>query len=327
MTGPGARRFPRDTQRTDAPSVIISHPVSESERRTVEKCSGSAPVSSTSPPAAAQAARYVAETMRSGIILCLTSCGEPMPPRTLTVGPPAPLTPAPSWFRKPCSSAISGSRAAFMITVSPSARQAQSMAFSVAPTLGMGRAMAAPRSLSGTEQDMSPPLSSMRAPRALRAPRWRSMGLGPSSQPPGMLSRAAPQRASRAPRKITELLSSRMSSCGISAPVMYRESIVTSCPERSTAQPMRRSILTVASTSRSSGTFVSRVTPGNSTLAAIIGSTAFFAPCTATRPRRGLPPDMCQTLINSPPDSRITPSYAGEAALVIPRRGSGRGPL
>ena len=52
----------------------------------------------------------------------------------------------------------------------------------------------------------SPPRSSICAPRALRAIRWRSIGLGPSSQPPGMLSLARPQRASSAPRKITELL-------------------------------------------------------------------------------------------------------------------------
>ena len=43
----------------------------------------------------------------------------------------------------------------------------------------------------------------------------------------------------------------------------------------------------VASTSRSSGTFSSSVSPGASTEAAIMGSTAFLAPCTVTLPKGG----------------------------------------
>lgn len=82
--------------------------------------------------------------MRSGIILCPTRKGLSFFPRTRTVALPAPVTSAPRVCKNVCSSVISGSRAAFMITVSPSAAQAASMAFSVAPTLGMGRAMPAP---------------------------------------------------------------------------------------------------------------------------------------------------------------------------------------
>ena len=169
MTGIGALRFPSERSLTLELFDIISQPHSESECNTVEKCCGSTPRSSTSPPAAAQAQRYVADTILSGIIRCPTRPGDRAPPRTLTVALPAPVTWAPILFKKLCSSSISGSRAAFMMTVSPSAAQAQSMAFSVAPTLGIGRAMPAPCRPSGAEHIRSPPRSSICAPRALRA--------------------------------------------------------------------------------------------------------------------------------------------------------------
>jgi hypothetical protein len=55
------------------------------------------------------------------------------------VGLPAPITVAPMRVRNAARSAISGSRAAFSMTVSPFARTAAISAFSVAPTLGKSR--------------------------------------------------------------------------------------------------------------------------------------------------------------------------------------------
>ena len=55
---------------------------------------------------------------------------------TVTLELPAPDTLAPQAFRKFCRSTISGSRAALEITVVPSAPQAASIRFSVAPTEG-----------------------------------------------------------------------------------------------------------------------------------------------------------------------------------------------
>ena len=72
----------------------------------------------------------------------------------------------------------------------------------------------------------------------------------------------------------------------------------------------------VASTSRRLGTLSSSVSQGASTEAAMMGSTAFFAPCTVTLPRSRAPPLICQTLIFSPPNSKFTPFYAGDAGKV-----------
>lgn len=49
---------------------------------------------------------------------------------------PAPVISAPQVFKKPCRSSISGSLAALESTVTPSAPQAASIRFSVAPTEG-----------------------------------------------------------------------------------------------------------------------------------------------------------------------------------------------
>ena len=59
---------------------------------------------------------------------------------------------APQAFRKPHKSQISGSLAALLTTVVPSASAAAKMMFSVAPTLGNDRAIDVPFSLAGTEQ-------------------------------------------------------------------------------------------------------------------------------------------------------------------------------
>jgi len=51
-------------------------------------------------------------------------------------------------FKKFCKSIISGSLAAFVIVVFPSAKQVASIAFSVAPTLGKSKSILSPVILS-----------------------------------------------------------------------------------------------------------------------------------------------------------------------------------
>ena len=173
------------------------------------------------------------------------------------------------------------------------------MAFSVAPTLGNGRTIGAPRSAPAL-QTMSPPRSVTRAPSVRSASRCRSTGRGPSSQPPGSERLASPQRARIAPRKMTDERSSRMSVCGTSQRQMSRLSIYTCVPVRSAVQPRCRRMRSVASTSRRSGTPSSSVSAPVATEAAIMGKTAFFAPCTLIAPSSLLPPVMCQIFISCP---------------------------
>ena len=97
---------------------------------------------------------------------------------------PAPKTRAPQALRKSCRSTTSGSRAALEITVVPSQPQAASIRFSVAPTEGIRSTTSLPRSR-GARQWRKPPSSRISAPSSRRPERWRSMGRGPSSHPPG----------------------------------------------------------------------------------------------------------------------------------------------
>ena len=221
-------------------------------------------------------------------------------PRMMISDVPAPSISAPSARKKPCRSTISGSRAALDMRVSPLAAQAAIMAFSVAPTLGMASVICAPCS-AVARHTMSPPNSSTSAPSARRAFRWRSMGRGPSSQPPGILNHASPQRPATAPRKITDERMARMSSCGMEQERRRVEFICMTSPSWSTAQPRWRRMFSEASTSRSCGQFVSSVSQPVRIQAASIGSTAFFAPCTVRLPSKGAPPLTRQIFIAFPP--------------------------
>ena len=86
---------------------------------------------------------------------------------------------------------------------------AASMAFSVAPTLGMLRTISAPVR-PGAVQFRLPPSSRMQAPKVRRADRCRSMGRAPMAQPPGYDSSAWPHRARMAPRNTTDERMRRM---------------------------------------------------------------------------------------------------------------------
>ena len=96
---------------------------------------------------------------------------------------PAPCIFAPILFRKLARSTISGSIAAFTILVSPSARVASSIIFSVAPTLGKSRWISVPIILSAV-QLIKPASSFISTPSSLNAFRCRSIGLAPISHPP-----------------------------------------------------------------------------------------------------------------------------------------------
>ena len=164
--------------------------------------------------------------------------------------------------------------------------------FSVAPTLGKDRGILQPFSRPRTRQRNWPRSSSMAMPSWRRAARWRSMGRGPSSHPPGKESTAAPVLAAMAPKKTMEDRISRIRSSGISLPDSPVLSTRIRCPSRSTRHPKWRRIATEASTSDKPGQFWSSETPSAIKAAARIGSALFFAPCTATAPFKRWHPSM-----------------------------------
>ena len=198
-------------------------------------------------------------------------------------------TSAPQARRKPARSPISGSFAALQSTVSPSQRSAASSRFSVAPTLGKPSAIVHGAG-AGSSQIICSPRSSICAPMRRRPARWRSIGRAPSTHPPGNVIAAFPNRASRAPRKITAARIRRIRQHGISkrlAPVL---STVTVAPHRSASHPRCRRISSAVSTSLMAGQFVSVQRPETATVAARMGRTLFFAPWIAISPRSGRPP-------------------------------------
>ena len=119
-------------------SHLIRAPISPSTCSIAFISFGFAPVRHISPPVIAEAARYVAATILSGIIVYSAPCRESVPRIVITLDP-IPLISAPIAFRKLPRSVISGSLAAFVIDVRPSAVAAASIMFSVAPTLGKSR--------------------------------------------------------------------------------------------------------------------------------------------------------------------------------------------
>ena len=202
---------------------------------------------------------------------------------------------APSFCRKVCRSTISGSRAALEMVVTPLAPMAASMAFSVAPTLGMLRTISAPVR-HGAVQSRLPPSSRMQAPRVRRADRCRSMGRAPMAQPPGYDSSAWPHRARMAPRNTTDERMRRMSRSGMSQRVRVEESTSRSGPFQRTAQPRCRRMSMDVSTSSRWGQRCKTQTSPLRIHAARMGSTLFFAPCTVRSPDRRRPPSIIRLI-------------------------------
>ena len=89
---------------------------------------------------------------------------------------------------------------------------------------------------------------------------------------------------------MTDERSSRMSACGMKSQCIPRESMRTVSPSRTAVQPRCCRMRSVVVTSRRSGTLCRTVSPPESTDAAMIGSTAFLAPCTRVLPVSLFPP-------------------------------------
>ena len=97
----------------------------------------------TDPPVAAAATRKVPVSMRSGMMRC-SAPASALTPSIVIVSLPAPSMFAPIALRQFARSTTSGSRAAFSMTVVPSARQAAIIRFSVPVTVTRSLNMRAP---------------------------------------------------------------------------------------------------------------------------------------------------------------------------------------
>ncbi len=194
---PTARGRPRMRRRMRSSSVSISAPASRSFASTASSVSGRAPVNVTSPPVAAAATRNVPVSIRSGITgyVAPCSCSTPW---IVMMSVPAPSTFAPIAFRQFARSTTSGSRAAFSMTVVPSARQAAIMRFSVPVTVTRSITRRVP--FRRFERAWTYPCSIViSAPSACRPLMCRSTGRIPIAQPPGSDTRASPNRATSGP--------------------------------------------------------------------------------------------------------------------------------
>ncbi len=115
---------------------------------------------------------------------------------------------APIAIRQRPRSSISGSRAAFSITVSPSASEAAISVFSVAPTETMGNSMRAPFKPRGAGDDHIALFELDLGAERSSAFKCRSTGRAPMAQPPGSETFAWPARATSGPvtRKLARIL-------------------------------------------------------------------------------------------------------------------------
>ena len=167
-------------------------------------CSGRASSTSSSPPATATAARYVAAWMRSATVRWSAAFSDPRStPLTTMRDVPMPLMSAPMSTSRSHMSTTSGSRAALSIVVVPSANTAAVTMFSVAPTLGNENAMSAPCSRSAVACT-SPWANLNDAPIASRPATCMSIGRAPKSSPPGIDRRTSPQRVSSGPSTLID---------------------------------------------------------------------------------------------------------------------------
>ena len=121
-----------------------------------------------------------------------------------SVGVPAPSIVAPMRTSRSARSATSGSQAALWITVSPSARQAAIITFSVPVTVTVSK-----RDLRAAQPLRRAPRRSRarpgsRRPSSARPCRCRLIGRAPIAQPPGSETRARPSRATSGPSTSTE---------------------------------------------------------------------------------------------------------------------------
>ena len=251
-------------------------------------CSGRASRTSSSPPATATAARYVAAWMRSATVRWSAAFSDPRStPLTTMRDVPMPLMSAPMSTSRSHMSTTSGSRAALSIVVVPSANTAAVTMFSVAPTLGNEKAISAPWRRSAVACS-SPWANLNEAPIASRPATCMSIGRAPKSSPPGIDRRTSPQRVNSGPSTLIDARirsTSSYGAMGTRSPSFSR----ISCPGsgQRVRTPRAASNSPMIATSSIAGTLVSSYFPSASRLAAINLSTAFFAPGTRIVPSSG----------------------------------------
>ena len=124
-------------------SVVISAPASLSLSKTLSIVSGLESLIVILPPVIATAVRYVAVSILSGMILKLVGLSSCTPSISNSLVP-APLILAPIWQRHSIKSLTSGSLAAFLMMVLPSAKTAAIKTFSVPVTLIVSKRISAP---------------------------------------------------------------------------------------------------------------------------------------------------------------------------------------
>ena len=173
------------------------------------------------------------------------------------------------------------------MVVVPSAAAAASMAFSVAPTLGMESTISPP--VRAPVQCRALPRSSIPAPRVRMAARCRSMGRAPMRHPPGRLVSARPSLASKGAQNRME---ARICPAVCPGKVLLAggPESTASLPSHRAAQPTPRKSAMQCSTSARRGTAWSRTSPVQSSDAAKSGRTLFFAAGIFTLPFSGRPP-------------------------------------
>ena len=118
--------------------------------------------------------------------------------------------------------------------------------------------------------------SRISAPSLRSASKCRSMGLGPSSHPPGNDNLASPQRDRIAPKNTMDERISRMRLWGISQRVMPSAQTVKVSPVWVQRHPSRRKMVTAVCTSDSAGQLCSTVSPSQRSAAASSGSVLFY---------------------------------------------------
>ena len=127
-----------------------------------------------------------------------------------------------------------------------------------------------------------------------------SIGLAPSSHPPGRYNRAFPSRDKSAPEKSTDVLIAEQSLSGTLYDLRSSVFKTRSRPSRRALPPSVFIISDIFITSEISGQFFMTVSSLVKSEAAIIGKTAFFAPEAVNFPDSGLPPFMIYPFILSP---------------------------
>ena len=230
---------------------------------------------------------------------------------------------------------ISGSVAALLSTVRPSASAAVSSTVSVAPTDGYGRVIWGPTSRPATLARTPSSVSVTSAPKARRASTWKSTGRAPMRSPPTTGTKASWWRCSSGPSSRIGMRLSPEYRSGTSGTISSPGVIVIVSPSRSTPTPRDCSTSVVMPTSPTSGTLWIVEGELPMTAATMCLVMAFFDPATRTSPRSGPEGSTAQAVAGASDAGGVMervygrssrPLPAGTVPAAAPRRsGSGRG--